>query len=50
MRRQAKKYEVRTTTGLPVFEGTYAKCEKYISQALQKGSQTGFLSIFPKEV
>lgn len=43
-----KKYEVRTSSGLPVFEGNHKKCEEYIAQALQKGSQPGFLSIHPK--
>lgn len=42
-----KKYEVRTSSGLPVFEGNHKKCEEYIAQALQKGSQPGFLSIHP---
>lgn len=38
-----KKYEVRTSSGLPVFEGNHKECEEYIAQALQKGSQPGFL-------
>ena len=42
-----KKYEVRTSSGLPVFEGNHKECEEYIAQALQKGSQPGFLSIHP---
>lgn len=43
-----KLYEVRTSSGLPVFEGNHKGCEEYITQALQKGSQPGFLSIHPK--
>lgn len=43
-----KIYEVRTSSGLPVFEGNHKECEEYIAQALQKGSQPGFLSIHPK--
>lgn len=43
-----KLYEVRTTSGMPVFEDTHKKCEQYIDQALQKGSQPGCLSIHPK--
>lgn len=45
-----EKFEVRTQSGLPVFEGTHKKCKEYIAQAQQKGSRDGFLSIFPKEV
>lgn len=43
-----KIYEVRTSSGLPVFEGNHKECEEYIAQALQKGSQPGFLAIHPK--
>ena len=42
-----KRYEVRTSSGLPVFEGDFNQCEEYISQAVKKGSQPGFLSIHP---
>lgn len=43
-----KLYEVRISSGLPVFEGIHKECVEYIAQALQKGSQPGFLSIHPK--
>lgn len=41
------KFEVRTSSGMPVCEGTRKECEEYLAQALWKGSPPGFLSIHP---
>lgn len=41
------KFEVRTSSGMPVCEGNRKKCEEYLAQALWKGSPPGFLSIHP---
>lgn len=38
--------EVVTATGMPVYgPATMAQCQRYIAQALSKGSKPGFLSI-----
>lgn len=38
--------EVVTATGMPVYgPATLAQCQRYIAQALSKGSKPGFLSI-----
>ncbi len=39
---------VVTEAGMPVYEGSKTKCKEYIKQAIQKGSNPGFLKIVDK--